>query len=84
MLGQQQQNFDLSGAESVTCDKCNNGLFETAFLVKKITAALSPTGQEGIIPIPVFLCKKCGHINEEFAPTEERLKQAAVAMPKQQ
>ena len=82
MLGQ-QKNLDLSGAENVTCDKCSYGLFETSFLVKRVTAAMSPTGQEGIIPIPVFLCKKCGHINEEFAPTDERLKQAAVAIAKQ-
>ena len=83
MLGQQQQNLDLSGAKTLTCDKCNNGLFETAFIVKKVTSAMSPTGQEGIIPIPVFLCNKCGHINEEFAPTDEKLKQAAVAVPRQ-
>jgi uncharacterized Zn finger protein len=82
MLGQ-QKNFDLSGAKNVTCDECSNGLFETAFIVKKLTAELSPTGQEGIIPVPVFLCKKCGHINEEFAPTDDKLKQASITVPKQ-
>ena len=83
MLGQQQKNFALSGATNVACEKCDNSLFETAFIVKKVTAGMSPTGQEGIIPIPIFLCKKCGHINEEFAPTEDRLKQASVAVPRQ-
>ena len=82
MIAGQQRNFDLSQAEDVTCEKCSNAYFESAFLVKRVTALSSPTGQEGIIPIPVFVCKGCGHINEEFAPTPDRLKQAAVAVPK--
>ena len=73
--------FDLSGAASMTCDKCGHMYFETAFIVKKVSATTSPTGQEGIIPIPVFTCKSCGHINDELAPTDEKLKQATVAVP---
>lgn len=82
MLGQQQSNFDLSGAVDVACDECTNPYFETAFIVKKVTSEMSPTGQEGIIPIPVFVCKSCGHINDEFAPTSEKLKQASIAVPR--
>jgi hypothetical protein len=26
--------------------------------------------QDGIIPIPVFACQKCGHVNEKFLPAE--------------
>jgi len=82
MIGGAQRNLDLSQADDVACDKCNYTYFESAFIVKRVTALTSPTGQEGIIPIPVFVCKSCGHINEEFAPTPERLRQAAVAVPK--
>jgi hypothetical protein len=39
--------------------------------MRKLSALLSPTGQETMIPIPVFACAKCGHINKGFLPKEE-------------
>ena len=78
------QNVDLSEAQDVACEKCNNLFFESAFAVKRVAAELSPTKQAGIIPIPVFICKECGHINEEFALTPERLRQSRLATPAQQ
>ena len=33
-----------------------------------LSALLSPTGEEAKIPIQVFACAKCGHINKGFLP----------------
>ena len=38
--------------------------------MRKLSALLSPTGQEAMIPIQVFACAKCGHINKGFLPKE--------------
>ncbi len=75
------QSVDLSNAADVRCEKCNHQYFESAFAVKRVAAEISPTGQAGIIPIPVFICRECGHVNEEFALTPERLKQSRLAAP---
>jgi hypothetical protein len=32
--------------------------------LKKISALISPTGQEGIIPIQVFACGDCGKLKD--------------------
>ena len=32
--------------------------------IVKISALLSPAGEESIIPVPTFACTKCGHVNE--------------------
>lgn len=82
MFNQQGGGFDLSTAETVTCDSCQGTYFESAFVIKRVGAKGSPTGQAGVIPIPVFVCKSCGHINSEFVPTEEKLKQAQITVPR--
>ena len=39
-------------------------------MLKKLSALVSPTGQEAIIPVAAFACDSCGHINKEFADAE--------------
>ena len=40
-------------------------------MMSKLSALLSPAGKETMIPINVFACAKCGHINSAFLPKEE-------------
>jgi hypothetical protein len=35
-------------------------------MLKKLSPLISPTGQEAIIPVMVFGCDSCGHINKQF------------------
>ncbi len=67
----QQANvqLDLSQAETILCEKCGNGLFIQSFFLKKLSALVSPTGQEAIIPVQVYSCGNCGHINSKLNPT---------------
>ena len=37
--------------------------------MRKMSALVSPNGQETIIPMAVFACEKCGHVNSEFTET---------------
>jgi hypothetical protein len=41
---------------------CSEGpqIFETAIVFKKLSALLSPTGKEEVLPAEVVICKKCG------------------------
>lgn len=70
-----ESRIDISNAESITCDKCGNHTFETVVLIKRISAIMSPTGQEALVPISVFSCNACGWVNKEFLPTKERNEQ---------
>ena len=69
----QQANvqLDLSQAETILCEKCGNGLFIQSFFLKKLSALVSPTGQEAIIPLQVYSCGNCGHINTKLNPTTQ-------------
>jgi len=73
-MGSPQQttvNVDLSSADDITCDSCGNYTFLPVMLMKRLSAIMSPTGQEAIIPMQVFSCNACGWINKEFLPMKE-------------
>ena len=35
-------------------------------MLKRLSALVSPNGQEAIVPVMAFACDTCGHINDEF------------------
>jgi hypothetical protein len=44
-----------------TCE-CGNKIWTQGLIIKKISALLSQSGTEEFMPIPVFLCSKCGEL----------------------
>jgi DNA-directed RNA polymerase subunit RPC12/RpoP len=61
-LPKQEVQVDLEKAETMTCLECNNKIFIQGYVIKKISAIMSPTGKEVIAPIQVFNCGNCGEI----------------------
>ena len=68
---QMQMQVDLSQTTAEACESCGNDTFVQVFKILKLSALLSPTGQPTMIPMQVFSCAKCGHINPAFLPKEE-------------
>jgi len=62
----QNINIDLSNVDNIKCEECENETFIPAFIIKNISALMSPTGKETMVPIQLFKCSKCGHVNEKF------------------
>ena len=60
------QSMDMSKATPIKCEKCENLTFKQTLIISKLSALLSPSGQETIVPSAVFACEKCGHVNEQF------------------
>ena len=65
-----QMNIDFSQTTPEICEKCENETFQQVYKMRKLSALLSPAGQETMIPVQVFCCAKCGHINKGFLPKE--------------
>ena len=59
-----QVQVDLKQAETIKCNDCNNYLFITSFILKRLSALLSPNGQEALIPVQVYSCGNCGKVAE--------------------
>lgn len=61
-----QQQVDLTKADTIKCEDCGNYLFITSHVIKRISAILSPTGQEALVPIQVYSCGNCGKVPKVF------------------
>ena len=61
-----QVKVDLKQAETIKCVDCENYLFITSFILKRLSALVSPNGQESLIPVQVYSCGNCGKVAEGF------------------
>ena len=59
-------NVDLSKAKTMECENCKNTTFKQTLMLHRLSALVSPNGQETIVPAAVFACEKCGHVNSDF------------------
>ena len=67
-MQQQQMNIDLSKAEDIGCEKCGHLYFSSIAMMKRISALISPNGQELKFPVQCFQCNECKHVIEPPAP----------------
>ena len=58
----QQVQVDLKQADTIKCSDCGNYLFITSFILKRLSALVSPNGQEALIPVQVYSCGNCGKV----------------------
>ena len=63
----QDISINLKDTIDIKCDECENKYFTPTFEIRKLSALVSPNGQETMIPIQLFQCSKCGHVNEDFS-----------------
>ena len=61
-MPKQQVKVDLTQAETIKCEHCENPFFIGATILKRLSALVSPTGQEAIVPIEVYSCGSCGQV----------------------
>ena len=64
--------MDIKQTTPVACDNCKSQAFQEAMILRNVSAILSPSGKAGILPLPVFACIACGHINSQFLPPDLR------------
>ena len=63
-------NVGLDKTLPIVCDACDNNTFTEAVILREVSKFLTGQMQDGIVPIPVFACTTCGHVNKRFMPAE--------------
>lgn len=58
--------LDLNEADTIQCQECGNASFIPAYFLKRISALVSPTGKEAIVPIQVYSCGNCGVVPQKM------------------
>jgi len=61
-------NIKMDDTTPVKCDKCDNQTFTQVIALRRVSALVSPTAQEAMVPIQAFACTKCGHVNASLLP----------------
>ena len=62
----QGPKIDISKTEPITCNECGNDMFMTAMKFRKISKLMTGAKADSILPIEVYMCTSCGHVNKEF------------------
>ena len=68
MSAENQINISIDKTTGMSCDKCENEVFLEGTMLRKASRFLTGTTQDALIPISVYACSKCGHVNDEFLP----------------
>jgi predicted nucleic acid-binding Zn ribbon protein len=69
-----QMRQQIMTAPDAHCGKCQGVYFENVFKVKRVSALMSPNGQEQMAPVQTLRCLECGNILDDvsdFAPAPE-------------
>ena len=73
MSKQQEINMNvaLKDTTPIACEECQSEVFKEGVLLRKVSRFVTGTSQDALMPIPVFACAKCGHVNADFMPKDK-------------
>lgn len=64
---QPQVTLDMmKNASELKCEKCENDTFTEVLKLRKIDKSVTGQPKDTLVPVPMFACTKCSHINKEF------------------
>ena len=62
--------ISYSQTAAMKCEECGSEIFQPAVLLRRVSALVSPSGKETVMPVQIFACIKCGHVNEDMYPID--------------
>ena len=57
----------IDGAKNLSCESCGNEVMKQVFVIKTISGLLTGESKDTLIPVPLFACNSCNHINKMFS-----------------
>lgn len=72
MNQKQNVNINPDDLETVVCE-CGCAEWIEMYVIKKVSALISPNGQEGVIPIPKLVCMECGNTLENTLQDQKQI-----------
>lgn len=56
----------LQSSTPIKCESCQNDVFIEANYIRKISKIMTGSAEDALVPLPIFVCSKCGHVNDQF------------------
>lgn len=66
LSGGKKIQVNVMDSPNIKCEKCENIFFEKVTIIKKISKLLTGSPEDQLVPMETYVCRKCGHMNEEF------------------
>lgn len=70
-----QGQIDFNQTLALKCDECSNPTFRPVVFLRRVSRLVSPDGQDHVIPLESMECAKCGHVNRDFNPNPNIVKE---------
>jgi len=57
-------NMDINpdDLQDIQCSQCEEYFFTPSFMIKKLSALQSPSGEQMMVPVQIFRCDNCGEV----------------------
>lgn len=69
----------LKDSDDLCCEECSGLNFMQVIRLKRISGLATGTGKDALIPIPVYSCASCGHVNKMFLAKIDTVKEETPA-----
>mgnify|MGYP001129281351 FL=1 len=66
LSGDNKIQVNVMDSPNVKCEKCEDIFFEKVTIIKKISKLLTGSMEDQLVPMETYVCRGCGHMNEEF------------------
>lgn len=68
----------LDNSSPILCEACGCATFVEASFLRKVSKLLTGSPEDMVMPIPTYLCSKCGNINENFQLPEPKAPESGL------
>lgn len=56
----------VESAKNIACEKCSSEIMKQAFVIKIVSALMTGDSKDTYVPVPIFVCNDCNHVNSIF------------------
>lgn len=63
-----QVKINIEDTTEYVCTQCENNVFLNGFYVRKISRLITGATTDGVIPVSLFVCAKCGKVADDLLP----------------
>lgn len=67
-IPQPKLNFEELPYVECENEACKSNQFTEVIMFKKVSRILTGSATDQVVPIPTYVCAKCGHLNQIFTP----------------
>jgi len=57
----------VENAKNLSCEVCSCEVMKQGFVIKTVSGLLTGDSKDTFVPVPVFACMSCNHVNKLFS-----------------